>query len=310
MLRRARESSGLTLPGFAPHGLLRRVREFSGFALPGFALYGLLVLVPIAWTVGLGFTDRNRFAPTTNWVGLDQFQRLLADAQFWLVLKNTFVVTAIVVVVPNVLGLALALLLDRDTRLYRLLRSVFFTPVILSGIVVSVIWQSLLRPDGVLNALLTDLGVSSAPRWLSDPKIALFSISGILCWQLLGFCVVVYLAGLNAVPKELYEAALMDGAGWWRRFGSVTWPMIASSVTINTVMLLISGFKVYEHILVLTNGGPGRNTTASIAFDVIEKGVRGDRIGFAAAEATIMLCIIVALSGIVLRVLRRREVEL
>ncbi|HET6297721.1 MAG TPA: sugar ABC transporter permease [Kribbella sp.] len=290
--------------------MLRRVREFSGFALPGLFLYGVLVLVPIVWTVVLGFTDRNRFAAETNWVGLQQFQRLLEDDQFWLVLKNTFVVTAIVVVVPNVVGLALALLLNRETRLYRLLRAVFFTPVILSGIVVSVIWQSVLRPDGVLNAVLVDAGVTDAPRWLSDPGIALFSISGILCWQLLGFCVVVYLAGLNAVPQELYEAAIVDGAGWWRRFGSITWPMIASSVTINTVMLLISGFKVYEHILVLTNGGPGRNTTASIAFDVIEKGVRGDRIGFAAAEATIMLGIIVLLSAVVLRLLQRREVNL
>lgn len=278
----------------------RSVREFAGFALPGLFLYGLLVLVPIGWTVVLGFTDRNRFAAATHWVGFDQFQRLFADDQFWLVLKNTFVVTAIVVVVPNALGLAIALLLNRNTLLYRLLRSVFFTPVILSGIVVSVIWQSMLRPGGVLDQV----------GWLSDPSIALYSISGIICWQMLGFCVVVYLAGLNGVPRELYEAAIVDGAGWWRRFGSITWPMIASAVTINTVMLLISGFKVYEHILVLTNGGPGRNTTASIAFDVIEKGVRGDRIGFAAAEATVMLAIIVVLSGVVLRVLRRREVHL
>jgi multiple sugar transport system permease protein len=290
--------------------LVGPVREFAGFALPGLFLYGSLVLVPIAWTVIQGFTDRNRFDPETSWVGLDQFRRLVEDDQFWLVLKNTFVVTAIVVVVPNVLGLAIALLLDRQTLLYRLLRSVFFTPVILSGIVVSVIWQSVLRPDGVLNGVLADAGVDSAPGWLSDPGIALFSISGILCWQMLGFCVVVYLAGLNGVPRELYEAAIVDGAGWWRRFGSVTWPMIASAVTINTVMLLISGFKVYEHILVLTNGGPGRNTTASIAFDVIEKGVRGDRIGFAAAEATIMLGVIVVVSGVVLRLLQRREVHL
>ncbi|MEV0800990.1 sugar ABC transporter permease [Kribbella sp. NPDC050281] len=305
MLRPSRPPKRRELPS-----VLRRAREFSGFALPGLFLYGLLVLVPIGWTVAQGFTDRNRFDPQTSWVGLDQFRRLLEDDQFWLVLKNTFVVTAIVVVVPNVLGLGIALLLDRESLLYRLLRSVFFTPVILSGIVVSVIWQSVLRPDGVLNKVLADAGVESAPGWLSDPSIALYSISGILCWQMLGFCVVVYLAGLNGVPKELYEAAIVDGAGWWRRFGSVTWPMIAPAVTINTVMLLISGFKVYEHILVLTNGGPGRNTTASIAFDVIEKGVRGDRIGYAAAEATIMLCIIVVLSGVVLRLLQRREVQL
>jgi multiple sugar transport system permease protein len=268
------------------------------------------VLVPIVWTVVLGFTDRTRFAPETEWIGLEQFRRLLDDDQFWLVLKNTVLITAIVVIVPNVLGLGIALLLDRDTLLYRLLRSVFFTPVILSGIVVSVIWQSLLRPDGVLNAVLTDLGVESAPGWLSDPTLALYSIGGILCWQLLGFCVVVYLAGLNAVPQELREAAIVDGAGRLRRFSAVTWPMIAPAVTINTVMLLISGFKVYEHILVLTNGGPGRNSTASIAFDVIEKGVRGDRISYSAAEATVMLGIIVILSAVVLRLLQRREVSL
>jgi multiple sugar transport system permease protein len=291
-------------------GRLRRAREFSGFALPGLFLYGVLVLVPIVWTIVLGFTDRTRFGPETGWVGSEQFSRLFQDGQFWLVLKNTFVVTLIVVVVPNVLGLGLALLLNRQSLLYRLLRSVFFTPVILSGIVVSVIWQSLLRPDGVLNAILVDLGVDSAPRWLSDPDLALYSISAILCWQMLGFCVVVYIAGLNSVPKELHEAALMDGAGPLRRFRSVTWPMIAASVTINTVMLLISGFKVYEHILVLTNGGPGRNATASIAFDVIEKGVRGDRIGFSAAEATIMLAVIVGITGVVLRLLQRREVHL
>jgi multiple sugar transport system permease protein len=303
------------MPGSPRHrpsagGWLRRAREFSGFALPGLFLYAVLVLAPIVWTIVLGFTDQTRFGSQTGWVGAGQFGRLLQDDQFWLVLKNTFVVTAIVVIVPNVLGLGIALLLDRETLLYRLLRSVFFTPVILSGIVVSVIWQSLLRPDGVLNAVLADLGVDSAPRWLSDPGIALFSISGIICWQMLGFCVVVYIAGLNSVPKELHEAALMDGAGPLRRFRSVTWPMIAAAVTINTVMLLISGFKVYEHVLVLTNGGPGRNATASIAFDVVEKGVRGDRIGFAAAEATIMLGVIVAITAVVLRVLQRREVHL
>jgi multiple sugar transport system permease protein len=287
-----------------------KATEFAGFALPGLFLYAALVLVPIVWTVVLGFTGKTRFAPETDWVGLDQFRRLFDDDQFWLVLKNTVLITAIVVIVPNVLGLGIAVLLDRDTLLYRLLRSVFFTPVILSGIVVSVIWQSLLRPDGVLNAVLADLGVESAPGWLSDPSIALYSIGGILCWQMLGFCVVVYLAGLNAVPQELREAAIVDGAGPLRRFTQVTWPMIAPAVTINTVMLLISGFKVYEHILVLTNGGPGRNSTASIAFDVIEKGVRGDRIGYSSAEATVMLGIIVILSAVALRLLQRREVSL
>jgi multiple sugar transport system permease protein len=202
-----------------------------------------------------------------------------------------------------------ALLLDRRGRFYVALRSVFFTPVVLSSVVVSIIWTRLLDQDGPLNQALRAVGVTP-PGWLSDPRYALYSLSSIICWQMLGFCVVVYLAGLQGVPTELQEAAAIDGAGPVRRFRAVTWPLLAPSLTINTVVLLISAFKVYDHVKVITNGGPGTGTTATVAFLVLQTGFDANHQGYASAVAVVMLVIVGAATAVVLKVLQRREVDL
>ncbi|MGC5410054.1 carbohydrate ABC transporter permease, partial [Streptomyces sp. DT225] len=244
------------------------VRHFLGFGAPGLLVYACFVLAPIALSVGYSFTNANQFAPETHFTGLDNYTRLLGDEEFLTALKVTTILTLIVVIVPNVCGLAVAVLLDRDSRLYRVLRSVFFVPVVLSAVVVSVVWQAMLTDDGLVNTVLRSLGVDSPPGWLSDPRLAQYTVGFIISWQMLGFCAVVYLAGLQGVPGELHEAAAIDGAGPWLRFRKVTWPMLAPALTINTVMLLITGFKAYDHIQVLTNGGPGTGTTATLAFSV------------------------------------------
>lgn len=223
---------------------------------------------------------------------------------------NTALLTAAVVVVPNAVGLGVALLLDRGSRLYRMLRTVFFTPVVLSSVVVSVIWQALLTDDGIINKVLRSLGAEHPPGWLSDPSLALGTVTFIMCWQMLGFCVVVHLAGLQGVPAELMEAAELDGAGPVRRFRHITWPMLAPSVTINTVMLLITAFKTYDQVQVLTNGGPGDGTTATVAFTVITTAFTDNRTGYSAAMSLTMLVLIAVVSVVVLRVLQRREVTL
>ncbi|MEK2494054.1 sugar ABC transporter permease [Kitasatospora purpeofusca] len=285
------------------------LRHFLGFGAPGLLVYACFVLAPITLSAGYSLTNANQFAPTTEFVGLDNYTRLLTDDAFLTALKVTTILTLVVVVVPNVLGLAVALLLDRSGRLYKALRSVFFVPVVLSSVVVSVVWQAVLTDDGLVNSLLTSLGVDNPPGWLSDPALALYSVGSIISWQQLGFCAVVYLAGLQGVPQELHEAAAMDGAGPWLRFRKVTWPMLAPALTINTVMLLITGFKAYDHIQVLTSGGPGTGTTATLAFSVVHTGFTANRTGEASAMALIMLVIVAAVSSIVLRFLQRREVN-
>ncbi|MFC9328634.1 carbohydrate ABC transporter permease [Kitasatospora sp. NPDC057015] len=289
---------------------LAKAVHFLTFGAPGLLVYLAFVLIPIAMTVRNSFTNRNPANPPTQWVGLRNYTRLLQDSDVTGALSNTVIVTAIVTATANVLGLAIALLLDRRGWLYNMLRSVFFTPVVLSSVVVSVIWQAILADDGLLDSALRSLGVAHPPGWLSDPDLALYSVAFIITWQVLGFCVVVYLAGLAGVPAELLEAAEIDGAGRQARFRHVTWPMLAPALTINTVMLLITGFKAYDQVQVITNGGPGNGTTSTIAFQVVQTTFTGNHIGYGSAMATLMLVIIAAISVLALRVLQRREVTM
>ncbi|WP_262286354.1 carbohydrate ABC transporter permease [Micromonospora sp. MA102] len=284
--------------------------HFASFAAPGLLIYACFVLAPILVSLGYSLTNYNPFNPPTKYVGLENYQLLLRDDQFLTALRVTTILTVIVVIVPNVLGLAVALLLDRHGWLYNALRSVFFTPVILSSVVVSVIWSRLLDSDGPLNEMLRALGVDQPPGWLSDPAVALYSVASIISWQMLGFCVVVYLAGLQGVPVELQEAAAIDGAGPVRRFRAVTWPMLAPALTVNTVVLLISAFKAYDYVKVITNGGPGSGTTATIAFNVLQTGFDANHGGYASAMAILMLLIVAVVTAIALRFLQRREVDL
>jgi multiple sugar transport system permease protein len=290
--------------------ILPRLWHFASFGAPGVLVYVCFVLAPIIVSVGYSMTNYNPFNPPTEFVGVRNYRLLLTDSEFLTSLQVTTILTVIVVIVPNVLGLGIAVLLDRRGWLYNLLRSVFFVPIVLSSVVVSVIWTRLLDNDGPINQALRALGVDNPPGWLSDPRYALYSVAAILSWQMLGFCVVVYLAGLQGVPADLLDAAAIDGAGPARRFWHVTWPLLAPALTINTVVLLISAFKIFDHIQVITHGGPGTGTTATIAYNVLQTGFIANRQGYASAMAVLMLAVIAVASAIALKVLQRREVEL
>jgi multiple sugar transport system permease protein len=288
---------------------LPRLAHFGVFAAPGLLVYACFVLAPIVVSAGYSLTNYNPFNPPTHYVGLRNYRLLVHDEEFLTALKVTVILTVILVIVPNVLGLAIAVLLDRQGWFYRFWRMVFFIPVVLSTVVVSVVWTRLMADDGAFNEVLGWFGVSPV-GWLSDPDLALYSLAWIMSWQMLGFCVVVYLAGLQSVPAELGEAASIDGAGAVSRFRHVTWPLLAPALTINTVVMLITAFKAYDHIQVITNGGPGTGTTATIAFSILQTGFVDNRQGYASAEALVMLIIIATASGLVLRLLQRREVKL
>jgi multiple sugar transport system permease protein len=287
-----------------------RLRHFGLFAAPGVTVYLCFVLAPIAVSFGYSLTNSNPFNPPTRFTGLYNYTQLLHDSEFWTALRVTTVLTLIVTIVPNVAGLGIALLLDRRGKFYNALRSVFFTPVILSSVVVSIVWSRLLDTGGPMNGALRALGWHDPPGWLSDPAYALYAVASIISWQMLGFCVVVYLAGLQGIPQELIEAAELDRAGPVRRFRHVVWPLLAPALTVNTVVLLISAFKTYDYIKVITNGGPGAGTTATIAFDVLQTGFDANHVGYASAMAMVMLVIVAVATAVALRILRTREVDL
>ena len=305
-----RRHTGRAAPRALRPAALGRLWHFATFAGPGMAVYICFVLAPIVVSFGYSLTNYNPFNPPTRYVGLRNYRLLLTDAEFLTSLRVTTILTLIVVILPNVLGLAIAVLLDRRGWLYALLRSVFFVPVVLSSVVVSIIWSRLLDTEGPITQGLAALGVQNPPGWLSDPDYALYSLGWIVSWQMLGICVVIYLAGLQSVPAHLLEAAAIDGAGRVRRFWHVTWPLLAPALTINTVILLISAFKIFDHVQVITRGGPGTGTTATIAFTVLEQGFVANRRGYASAEAVAMLLIIALAAAVALRLLQRREVDL
>jgi multiple sugar transport system permease protein len=284
--------------------------HFLSFGGPAVSVYTAFVLLPILIRAAYSLTNYNPFNPPTRWVGLHNYRLLLADSEFLTSLRVTTILTLIVVVVPNVLGLAIAVLLDRPGWFYNTLRSVFFVPVVLSSVVVSVIWTRLLDNDGLLNQALRALGIGDPPGWLSDPRYALYSLGTIISWQLLGFCIVVYLAGLQGVPTELTEAAAIDGAGAFQRFWRVTWPLLAPALTVNTIILLISAFKIFDHVQIITRGGPGTGTTATIAYVILEEAFVSNHPGYASAEAIVMLVIIATAAAAALKLLQRREINL
>jgi multiple sugar transport system permease protein len=288
----------------------RRVWHFLSFGGPGTLVYVCFVLAPILISAGYSLTNYSPFRSDTQFVGLRNYRLLLQDEEFTTSLRVTTILTLIVVIVPNVAGLAVAVLLDRRGWLFNGLRTVFFVPIVLSSVVVSVIWTRLLDNDGLVNQILRGIGVAEPPGWLSDPDYALYSLGGILSWQMLGFCVVIYLAGLQHVPPDLLEAASIDGAGPIRRFWRITWPLLAPALTINTVILLISAFKIFDHVQIITRGGPGTGTTATIAYNVLQTGFVANRQGYASAMAIIMLVIIAAASALTLKLLQRQEIDL
>src|SRR6266446_2706676 len=196
--------------------------------------------------------------------------------------------TGLIVLLPNAMGLGIALMLGGESRLFSVLRTIFFVPIVLAGVVVSFIWQAMLTDYGVINSVLTRIGLGSLQQgWLDTPNHAIGSVVAVVTWQLLGFCAVIYLAALKAIPDELIEAAQVDGCTGLRRFRRITWPLVAPAVTINTVLLFITAFKLFDHVKVITNGGPG-GATNTLAVNIYTVGFTQNDFGLASAQAVVL----------------------
>jgi multiple sugar transport system permease protein len=288
----------------------RRLLTAPLFAGPAVVLYVGLVFVPLVLAVVYSLTNKNLLFPHTHYVGGENYRALWHDETFRRSLRTTAILSALIVVAPNVLGLGVALLLRGEGRFYAVLRVVFFVPQVLSAVVISFIWQTMLTDDGTLNLILHRSGFGFlAQPWLDDPNHALASIALVVTWQFVGFCAVVYLAALKTIPNELLEAAEVDGCTGWRRFRRVTWPLVAPAVTINTVFLFVIAFKLFDYVKVMTNGGPG-DATNTIALNIYNVGFAQNAFGYASAMAVVLFVIVATVSSVAVIVLRRREVNL
>lgn len=280
---------------------------FAPVAIVAMLLYVAFLLYPILASVLTSFTDRNPLKPDSNFVGLANYAQLFGDARLHRSLWFTIVVVVFVTVVANVIGLLFAMLLDRSTASYKVMRTLVFIPQVLSGVIVAFIWRSILTQNGLLNVTLRNLGLTDANvSWIGTPNLATLSICIVVSWITIAFATVIFTASLQSVPAELYEAARVDGAGVWRRFAHVTWPMIAPGTTISVTLCLITTFKLFDVIAVLTGGGPAKSTM-STAFYLIDVAFTSNRFGYASAIAIMLLALTGAISYGATGLLRRRE---
>ncbi|MFJ9831149.1 carbohydrate ABC transporter permease [Streptomyces sp. NPDC101169] len=299
----------MATPTPTPTSRIRRQLPSSPwlFAAPGLLVAGAFVLYPFVSTVVNSFTDRRTLVPG-RFVGLANFRELLHDDMFWTGLRNSFLYIAGVVPALVVLPLLLALLVRRDIPGITFFRSAFYTPVVASIVVVGLIWVWLLDERGLVNSLLEAVGVGRV-GFLSDQWLLLLSAMAVTVWKGLGYYMIIYLAALANVPRELHEAAAVDGAGPVRRFLSVTVPAVRSTMVLVAALSSVAAFKVFSEVYLMAgpSGGPaGEDTTLVMLVQRTGTGLTG-RVGYASALSVVVFAVTVALMLLVLRADRKEE---
>ncbi len=247
----------------------REVREWLLFFLlvaPNFLLFAIFTYWPLLYNGYLSFVRWDLLSPIKRWVGLDNYVELFTSASFGRMLLNTTVFTFGSVGAICILGLAIALLLNLPLRGRNLVRSVVFSPVMLSGVAIGLVWIYIFdQRYGLIDGFLRSMGGRS-PNWLLDPAWAMTAVLIVHVWKNVGYAVVIYLAGLQAIPRELYEAAVVDGAGGWTRFRHITLPGLSPVTFFLLLTTILGGFQAFDIIKTMTEGGPIDATTTLIYY--------------------------------------------
>jgi multiple sugar transport system permease protein len=289
----------------------RRVRmslAAAAYALSAPALVCMLLflLAPLAIVLVLSFTDYQLGASGLRVIGLGNYAEMARDATFQKSLRNTLIYVAIVVPGTVGLGLGAALLIEADRSLRGFYRATYFLPVMATLIAMAIVWEFMLHPQlGLINHLLRVMGFSGRD-WLHDQSIVLYTLCAIGVWQSLGFNMILFMAGLTAIPKDLYEAAAVDGVhSGWERFRTVTWPLLGPVTLFTLIISAIRAFQVFDTVAVLTMGGPNKASEV-LLYTMYTEGFSFFRTGYAAAVAIVFLVFVLVLSAIKLFLLDRK----
>ena len=278
------------------------------FLAPGFLIYIIFMIIPVIMCFYYSFTNWDGFSASYRVIGLKNFADLFRDASFFNALKVTVIIMVLTTLIYNVFGIILAALLNDKGKLLGFSRSAIFIPTVMSSVVVAFIWSYMVQTDGgVINAIIEIFG-GRAVDFYKTPMTTVLVISGIICWNSLGFFVVIYISTLSTIPQEIYEASKVDGANWFYRFRHITLPLIAPGITINSILAVAGGLKQYDHVKVITGGGPGGATQTVTLFGV-EKAFEYNRRGYSSAAIIVLFVIIVILSVVQLSISKRHEVE-
>ena len=261
------------------------------FVLPAFVIVFVFIVLAALNTFRLAFTDSTLLRPG-KFVGFENFIKLFHDEYFLTALLNSTIYVICVVPFMVILPLILAYLVKGNSRIMGFFRTAFYMPVVMSAVVVGMIWTNLLDSAGLVNSVLKALKIISKPiPFLTDRWGVLFSSMFVTIWLGLGYYMVIYLAALQGVPRELYEAATVDGANKWQQFRNVTLPQIKPTTFFCTIMLVIGSFKIYDTVAIMTNGGPGRATKMLVTY-IYDVAFNNIKYGQASAIAMVLLVIV------------------
>ena len=278
------------------------------FLTPGFLAYIIFMIIPLIMCFFYSFTNWNGFSPTYIIVGFENFRNLFSDTQFFNAMRVTVVIMVVTTLIYNVIGILLAAMLNDKGRILGFSRSAIFIPTVMSSVVVAFIWSYMIQTNnGVINAILTALSLTPVDFY-ATPMTTIIMISVVICWNSLGFFVIIYISTFNTIPHEIYEAGRVDGAGWFTRFRYISLPLLAPGITICSILSVAGGLKQFDHVRVMTAGGPGGATQTVTLFSVSMAFERSRR-GYSSAAILVLFVIIVILSIVQLRISKNYEVE-
>lgn len=292
---RRRRGAPSLIPGHARH-------TYWPYLVPGLALLTVIIVVPLLWNVYLTFTSYRGIQPP-EWIGLDNWRQLFADSTFWTSFRNSVAMIVAMVVVPTLLGLVLAAMLfdlvgkKFGGRVASFLRATYYLPQILPGVIAAIVIGWILRPqNGALNTVLEAVGLGALQsNWLGSPGTALPSIMVVLVWVQIGYPVVIFMAALQRVDPELYEAAELDGANWFQRFRAITVSIIRPEIFVVVLTCAIAALKVFGPVYALTGGGPGTSTIVP-AYYAYSEFFQSQQVGYGATIATALTVVIAVLA--------------
>ena len=285
---------------------MKHTKVSVGFAIPSAIIYTALLAVPILIALALSFVDWNGIG-AMHYVGFDNFTKIFKDRVFGIAVSNTLIITVVQTLLCNVIGLAMAMLVNRSDRVTSMFRALYFIPYVLGGVAIAFVWKVIFSYNGVLNLILDAVGLDHLITAFTATRTgALICVIVVGTWSSLGYYMMIYLAALQSVPQELYEAATVDGANGWNRFRRITLPLITSGTMVSVLMSLINGLKAYDLVKIMTDGGPG-NLTETIVYSIVRYGFSNNKMGYASALAVVLFIAISAFSLIVLRLFQRKE---
>lgn len=281
---------------------------FLSFALPALILYSIIFLVPLVSGVIYSFTRWNGISFSKEFIGLSNFIELLSDGRFGNSLLFTIKYAVLNVVIINVLAFGLALMLDRESRGIGLLRSIFFLPNVISMVIVGFIWQfTFMNIVGELAELTGMIFLDQS--WLGNPRISLYSVTLVSVWRGTGYMMIIYLAGLQTINRDLIDASRIDGASAWNRFVYIILPLMVPSINVCLFMTIANSFKMFDLVFAMTRGGPGYATEV-ISLNIYNEAFLNDRYGYGIAKAVVLILIILLITYIQLTTLKKKEVEM